>query len=215
VTDTDRENIVELHNWAQTLGQTGHHQEALAMAQDALALGARCYAKDEPGYANLLLTVANEHYALGQIQKAKGEATQAAEILRSSPAAKQRELAVALSILGRIHRSLGDYPTAEQLLRQSVEIHRAVSGENSVDFGGSLNSLGLFYRDNGKYQEAEQVFLQVLNIAEGFDPPENPHVAIALENLGLVYKSMARNTESELVLARARAIRTSWGMRRQ
>lgn len=213
MTDKDRESVTELHNLAQTLGQTGHHPEALAMALEALALGARCYARDEPSYAKLLLTVANEHYELRQLEEAKSEATQAAEILRSSPAAKQRELAVALSILGRINRALGDYETAAQLLRQSVEIHRTVSGEGSVDYGGSLNSLGLFYRDTGKYQEAEQVFLQVLGIAEGFDPPENPHVAVALENLGLVYKSMRRYPESELVQARARAIRISWGMR--
>jgi tetratricopeptide (TPR) repeat protein len=213
VTDKDRENLIELHNWAQTLGQTGHHTEALAMAQEALALGARCYARDDPSYAKLLLTVANEHYELRQLEEANSEATHVVEILRSSPAAKQRELAVALSILGRIHTALGDYEMAERLLRQSVEIHRTVSGEGSVDFGGSLNSLGLFYRDTGKYQEAEQVFLQVLDIAEGFNPPENPHVAIALENLGLVYQSMGRDTESELVRARARAIRTSWGMR--
>jgi tetratricopeptide (TPR) repeat protein len=214
VTDEDRESVTELHKWAQTLGQSGHHQEALALAEQVLALGAQCFAKDGPSYANLLLTVANEHYELRQLDEAKREATQAAEILRSSPAAKQRELAVALSVLGRIHRALGDYQTAEQLLRQSVEIHRAVSGERSRDFGGSLNSLGLFYRDNRKYEEAERAFLQVLDIAEGFDPPENPHVAVALENLGLLYKSMGRDTESELVRARARAIRASWGMRR-
>jgi tetratricopeptide (TPR) repeat protein len=213
VTDKDRESVTELHDFAQTLGQAGHHPEALAMAQEALARGTRFYARDEPSYANLLLTVANEHYELRQLEEAKSEAAEAVEILRGSPAAKQRELAVALSILGRICRALGDYETAEQLLLQSVEIHRTASGEGSADFGGSLNSLGLFYRDTGRYQEAEPVFLQVLDIAEGFDPPENPHVAVALENLGLLYKSMGRDTESELVRARARAIRTSWGMR--
>jgi tetratricopeptide (TPR) repeat protein len=208
--DDDRRHAVELHQYAQALGTTGHHREALVVAEEALALGARCFAKDEPGYAAFLLMVANEHYELRRLDEARTEAAQAVEILRGSPKSEQRELAVALSILGRIYRRLGDLQTAEGLLRQSVEIHRTVSGEDSADFGGSLNSLGLFYRDTGKYQEAEQIFLQVLDIAERIEPPENQYAAVALDNLGLVYNSMGRYTDSEFVLARARAMRASW-----
>jgi tetratricopeptide (TPR) repeat protein len=210
MSDDDRSQAIELHQLAQTLGTTGHHREALELAQEALAYGTRCFAQDEPGYAALLLTVANEHFELGQLDEARTEATQVVETLRNSPKSEQRVLAVALSILGRIYRALGDYQAAERLLRQSVEIHRTVSGEDSADFGGSLNSLGLFYRDTGKFQEAEQIFLQVLEIAERIEPPDNPYAAVALENLGLVYKSMGRYTESEFVRARARAMRANW-----
>src|SRR5580700_9674794 len=83
--DDDRRHAVELHQYAQALGTTGHHREALVVAEEALALGARCFAKDEPGYAAFLLMVANEHYELRRLDEARTEAAQAVEILRGSP----------------------------------------------------------------------------------------------------------------------------------
>jgi CHAT domain-containing protein/tetratricopeptide (TPR) repeat protein len=142
---------LELQAEAVRLSQAGSHQQALALAKQALALAVEEFGPDSR-QADM------EAYGVGGLAEAAGDFAGAAHLYSNSVRVREtlygREsplVAITLERLGAVLVKLGRYAEAEARFSREIQIHRDFFGEDAVPAGAysGLGAVNLARGDSG------------------------------------------------------------------
>ncbi len=179
-----------LTRWMEELWAAGKFAEAVAPAEEVLALRQRVQGED--------------HW----------EAATAAEVLRalrrgaSLPADKQASLveATGLTMKARAEFDRGRYTEAEPLFRKALAGYEEALGAKHSFTASALSRLGGNLGAQGRPKEAERLYRQALAVYEEVLGPRHPNTAKSYGNLASILDTQGRYKEAEPLHRKALAI---------
>ncbi len=189
------------------LYRQGRYDEALTVAQRALAIREKVLA---PEHSDVATSLNN----LALLYDTKGDHGQAELLYQRALAIREKvlgpdhpDVAISLNNLAALYATKGDYGQAEPLHQRALAIREKVLGPEHPDVAQSLNNLALLYVTKGDYGRAEPLYQQALVILEKMLGPEHPDVATPLNNLAGLYWAKGDLTRTVALAARAAEIR--------
>jgi tetratricopeptide (TPR) repeat protein len=210
VSSQDQEALAEakrLNNQAVELYQQGKYNEAISLAEKALAIRKKVLGENHLDTATSLNNLAELYRSQGRYSEAEPLYKQALAIYKAQLGDNHPDTAKSLSNLAGLYESQGRYSEAEPLYKQALAIYKAQLGDNHPDTATSLNNLALLYKSQGRYAEAEPLFKQALAIKKAQLGDNHPDTASILDNLAGFYESQGRYSEAEPLSKQALAIR--------
>ena len=198
---------IDLSNLAVTQQRRGKYDEALALAEEALAMRRQLHGEE---HTQIALALHN----LGSMLGSKGEYERAEQRYREALAMRLKLLgahhpyvAFTLNELGLLNQKQGRLAEAEQAHRQALAIRRAALGENHLEVAASLNNIGIVQYFKGDRTAAADYFEQALAIWRRELPATHPTLLTGLNNLGAVLRDAGELERAEPVLREALALR--------
>ncbi len=181
----------ELHKQVEELWGAGKFAEAVAAAEELLALRQRVQGEG--------------HW----------EAAKAARVVRTLgraaalPAGKQASLAQAPGLAAQAValRDRGKFADAEPLLRKVLEIYEGVLGPKNSGTTESCNNLADNLHVQGRFKDAEALYRKALAVDEEVLGTNDPATAAAEDNLGDNLNAQGRYKEAEPLLRHALSVR--------
>jgi tetratricopeptide (TPR) repeat protein/CHAT domain-containing protein len=198
---------VQLNDRALHLYQPGKTQEALPLAQKALAIRKQLLGERHPDYATSLSCLAFLYESWGEYAKAEPLLCQALDIYKQVLGERHPDYATSLNNLAELYRKRGEYAKAEPLYRQALDIYKQVLGERHPAYAASLNSLASLYESQGEYAQAEPLYRQALAICKGVPGERHPDYATSLNNLAGLYVNQGEYAKAEPLYRQARDLR--------
>ena len=110
----------------------GYHQEAIAVREGRTLPIYREQLGDHPFTATILNNLSNNHYALGQYDKANRYSYKAYRI-RLQLLQDHRDTAKSLFDLGMVHKEKGDLQRAKECFERSQAMQKRVQDDNIKD----------------------------------------------------------------------------------
>jgi TPR repeat protein/CHAT domain-containing protein len=197
------DDLPELNERIYKLFQEGQFQEAVPLAQKAVAIARRLRGPEHPDTALSLNNLAAQYLGMGEFTKAEPLLQEALQIYRKVGGEEHSDTAVGLNNLGDLYEQMGEYAKAEPLYQKALQIYRKVGGEEQPDTALSLNNLGDLYEAMGEYPKAEPLLEEALRIYQKVRGKEHPETALCLINLAELYKAMAEYAKAEPLLLEA------------
>ncbi|MEZ5983135.1 MAG: CHAT domain-containing tetratricopeptide repeat protein [Parvularculaceae bacterium] len=195
--------IVKLNNKAVQLNSAGRYSEALAYAQQALALAEEALG---PNHTSTLALANN----VGAILRALGRYSEAEPIHERVLDSLERVLGpdhpgtlIAVNNLGALYQAEGRYAEAEPLYIRAYETRKRVLGPEHRDTLVSENNLATLYVYQGRYAEAEALFLRTLSVRERTLGYNHPDTLYSVSNLSALYETQGRHKEALTLAKRA------------
>ncbi len=185
----------------------GRYEEAIPLAQRALAIREKALGPEHPDTAVSLNNLAELYSATGDYAKAEPLYQRALAIHEKARGHEHPDTATSLNNLAYYHRRTGDYAKAEPLYLRSLEIRERTLGAEHSETANSLNNLAELYIATGAYIKAESLLRRALAISEKTSRLQHPLTATFLENLARVYLRTRMLAKVEPLLERALAIR--------
>ncbi|WP_287742819.1 CHAT domain-containing protein [Microcystis sp. M169S2] len=189
------------------LYQQGKYNEAIPLAEQALAIRKQQLGENHPDSASSLNNLAGLYESQGRYSEAEPLYTQALAIRQQQLGANHISTANSLNNLANLYHRQGRYAEAEPLFKQALAIRKQQLGDNHPDTATSLSSLAALYYSQGRYSEAEPLFKQALAISKQQLGDNHPDTATSLNNLAALYYSQGRYSEAEPLLKQALTIR--------
>ena len=204
-----QDEVATLTEKASELSRAGKFDEALPLAQRALAI-----AEKELGPLHYNIDVVTSLNNLAALYKNQGRYADAEPLYKRSLAIIEKALygpgdpyvAGALANLAELYAKQGRFADAEPLLKRALAIQEKALGADHPDVARSLNDLALLYAMQHRYADAEPLYKRSLEIWERVLGPDHPDVATVLSNLGLLYGDQGRFADAEPLYKRALAI---------
>ncbi|MCA2718011.1 MAG: tetratricopeptide repeat protein [Microcystis sp. M169S2] len=187
--------------------QQGKYNEAIPLAEQALAIRKQQLGENHPDSASSLNNLAGLYESQGRYSEAEPLYTQALAIRQQQLGANHISTANSLNNLANLYHRQGRYAEAEPLFKQALAIRKQQLGDNHPDTATSLSSLAALYYSQGRYSEAEPLFKQALAISKQQLGDNHPDTATSLNNLAALYYSQGRYSEAEPLLKQALTIR--------
>jgi DNA-binding SARP family transcriptional activator len=178
--------------------QTGRHQEALSLAEEAAAVY-RSRA-DQRGEAEALDQIGMAHQRAARSREALAYFHEARILYRD--AADQRGVAGTLSHSGIASWHLGRYPDAMDHLREALSLYREVGDRRGE--AKTLNNLGKMQLSCGYHRDALENYQRSLKIFDEIGGAQNQ--AILYHNMGSVYHYKGNYEEGLAACRQALAI---------
>jgi CHAT domain-containing protein/Tfp pilus assembly protein PilF len=208
--NSDPEAIIteaeQLDRQVGQLYQEGRYAEAIAAAQQALALREQALDPTHPGIATSLNNLAVLYQAQGDYAQAEAYLLRALAIREQSLPAEHPHIAQNFNNLAALYQEQGLYEEAEAYHLRALAIRERTLPAADPDLAQSFNNLALLYRSQGRYAEAQPYYLRALTILEQALPPNHPDLATILNNLGLLYQYQGKYQDAEDTFLRALAI---------
>ncbi|MCA2883192.1 tetratricopeptide repeat protein [Microcystis sp. M043S1] len=189
------------------LYQQGKYNEAIPLAEQALAIRKKVLGDNHPDTAQSLNNLAELYTVQGRYSEAEPLYKQALAIIKQQLGDNHPYTATSLNNLALLYQSQGRYSEAEPLYKEALAIRKQQLGDNHPDTAASLNNLAELYRVQGRYSEAEPLYKQALAIWKQQLGDNHPDTAISLNNLAGLYESQGRYSEAEPLYKQALAIR--------
>jgi CHAT domain-containing protein/Tfp pilus assembly protein PilF len=210
-----------------------HGDEAMAVAEKALALTREVRGEQDPETLNLSRSLAEAYEQQANFPAAQKLRRQVVDTLtrlhgkdhwqvtdarlaqegvehlaRLAPADRRR-LAEAEQLNEQAFRLYQQGKTHEALpsAQKALEIRKQVLGERHPDYALSLNNLVALYRAEGEYAKAEPLYRQALELRKQVLGPRHPYYATSLNNLGVLYQSQGEWARAEPLYRQALEIR--------
>lgn len=139
----------------------GRPEDALAYAEQAVALEKRISGDKSPDTAEKLATLALAYHWLADYEAAEGTARAALSIFESTPVMHPAKVD-ALGYLGSILADRGKFTEAAAYLGQAIELADRLYGESSGRAALSRCNLVALRNMEGRYAEAEEMARQLL-----------------------------------------------------
>ncbi|MCA2701396.1 MAG: tetratricopeptide repeat protein [Microcystis sp. M179S2] len=187
--------------------QQGKYNEAIPLAEQALAISKQQLGDNHPLTAQSLNNLAGLYESQGRYSEAEPLFKQALAIRKQQLGDNHPSTATSLNNLAALYESQGRYSEAEPLYKQALAIRKQQLGDNHPDTATSLNNLALLYYSQGRYSEAEPLYKQALAIRKQQLGDNHPDTATSLNNLAALYESQGRYSEAEPLYKQALAIR--------
>ncbi|WP_155385639.1 tetratricopeptide repeat protein [Catellatospora paridis] len=205
------------------LSNAGRDQEALGMAEEAVAIARRLVAGDgtgfEPDLAGSLSTLGGALSTLGRWEEALDAATEAVAVQRrlaaQSPATFGPELATALHNLSISLAGAGLRQEALEAAEEAVRMRRRPGfADDEAHVAGSLDNLRLRLLEVGRLDEAlalaEEAVLAHRDLAAANPAAFGPDLARVLSNHSVILTKVERHEDA--VAAAEEAVRICRGL---
>jgi serine/threonine-protein kinase len=147
--------------------------------------------------------VARSQVALGLLRVDQDRLPEAEQLIREGLAlsrrmrpAGHRDVAVAMTALGRVLEERGAYADAITVMREALRLQSAL-GETSPEVAAAATQLGNDYFYAGDYAGADSMFRRSLEVGRRLYGANHPLAGDALINLGAVRYQRAEYTEAE------------------
>jgi tetratricopeptide (TPR) repeat protein len=188
------------------LYQQGKYNEAILLAEQALAIRKQQLGDNHPLTAQSLNNLALLYRVQGRYSEAEPLYKQALAIRKQQLGDNHPDTAASLNNLAALYQSQGRYSEAEPLYKQALAIRKQQLGDNHPNTAASLNNLAALYQSQGRYSEAEPLYKQALAIRKQQLGDNHPNTATSLNNLAGLYQSQGRYSEAEPLYKQALAI---------
>ncbi|MBM4283712.1 MAG: CHAT domain-containing protein [Deltaproteobacteria bacterium] len=200
------EEALSLNRQAMQLYQAGRYQEALPLAQRALAIREKAFGPEHPHTAVVVNTLGLLYEGLGKYDQALPLLQRALKIREQVLGPEHLDTASSLNNLAGLYRVMGAYEQALPLYRRSLAIYEKALGPEHPLTATSLNNLALLYKAMGAYQEALPLYRRALKIREQVLGPEHLDTASSLNNLAELYRVMGAYEQALPLYRRSLAI---------
>jgi CHAT domain-containing protein/DNA-binding XRE family transcriptional regulator len=198
---------VRLNQQAVELYQQGKYNEAISLAEKALAIIKQQLGENHPYTALSLNNLAELYFSQGRYAEAEPLYLQALAIYKQQLGENHPYTAQSLNNLAELYRNQGRYADAEPLYLQALAIYKQQLGENHPFTAISINNLASLYQSQGRYAEAEPLYKEALAIHKQKLGENHPDTVQSLNNLAALYFSQGRYAEAEPLYKEALAIR--------
>ena len=188
------------------LYQQGRYEEAIPLAQRALAIRERTLGPTHPVTADSLNNLAALYDTTGAYAKAEPLYQRALAIREKALGPDHPDTAESLNNLAELYRRTGAYAKAEPLYQRALVIREKALGPEHPDTANSLDNLAALYKATGAYTKAEPLYQRALAIREKALGPDHPDTATSLNNLAALYDTTGAYAKAEPLLQRALAI---------
>jgi tetratricopeptide (TPR) repeat protein len=188
------------------LYQQGKYNEAILLAEQALAISKQQLGDNHPDTAASLHNLAGLYQSQGRYSEAEPLYKQALAISKQQLGDNHPLTATILNNLAGLYRVQGRYSEAEPLYKQALAISKQQLGDNHPDTAASLHNLAGLYQSQGRYSEAEPLYKQALAIIKQQLGDNNPATATSLNNLAGLYRVQGRYSEAEPLYKQALTI---------
>ena len=193
------EQLIELY-------QAGRYQDAIPLAEEALAIRREQLGERHPDVADSLNNLALLYEGQGRYGEAEPLHNKALAIRREQLGERHPDVADSLSNLASLYLVQGRYREAEPLFIEALAIYPEQLGERHPNVATTRNNLAELYRAQGRYGEAEPLHQEALAIRREQLGEHHPDVADSLNNLALLYLAQGQYREAEPLFIEALAI---------
>jgi len=142
--------VVELRN-------AGRYDDAVPLAERALAILEKALGAEHPNVATALNSLATLYANKGDYERAEPLYQRALTILEKALGAEHPDVATALNNLAALYAYKGDYARAEPLYQRALAITEKALGAEHPDVATSLSNLATLYEAKGDLVRAVQV----------------------------------------------------------
>jgi len=194
------QQVIELDN-------QGKYNEAIPLAERALAIKKKLLGTEHSDIADSLNTLATLYESQGRYAEAEPLYLQALEMRQRLLGHEYPDVATSLNNLAGLYASQGRYAKAEPLYRQALEMRQRLLGNEHPAVATSLNNLAFLYSSQGRYAKAEPLYRQALEMRQRLLGNEHPLVAESLNNLAALYAKQGRYTAAETLYHQALEMR--------
>jgi CHAT domain-containing protein len=165
---------------------TARFPEALAMAQEAVAIRSRVLGKTDKLLAESLNTLGTVYSYQGQYEQAASKFEEALAIHEShlDPANPDPEYGTLCINMGGNYQRMGKYSRAESLFQKGLAVLAKVPGKDSPSYAISLIGLAYLQTDMGNYSAAEKVYNEADALLKVQIGEQHPMYATFLNNRG-------------------------------
>ncbi len=181
-------NVLQLTLFAKALRNGGKFDEAIAIAEKALAILKQFGGEENAETANLLSEIGSSYDDKSNIQKAEENYSKSLEIYERIYGQNHPYVATVLGNLGVVFRRNGNYDKAELYFTRALEINEKIFGKDHLIVSQNLSNLGANYYSKGEYTKAEECHRRALVIREAQLGSNNTAVAISINNIAVVYR---------------------------
>jgi len=195
-----------LNQQVNQLNKQGKYQEAIPIAQRALAIREKALGTEHPSVANSLMILALLYRTQGNYPAAEPLYKRALAIREKALGSENPFVAISLNNLALLYDLQGNYPAAEPLYKRALAINEKVLGSESSLVATNFNNLAELYRAQGNYPAAEPLYERALAIREKALGTEHPDFANSLNNLAALYYLQGNYPAAEPLYKRALAI---------
>jgi CHAT domain-containing protein/Tfp pilus assembly protein PilF len=202
----DMEEAKRLTADAERLYAQGKYDQALPLAQRALAVREKALGPDHPDVATSLNDLAELYEAKGDYARAEPLHLRALAIREKALGPFHPQVAATVNNLAELYRAKGDYARTEAFHLRALAILEKAFGPSHPNVARSLNNLALLYKTKGDSARAEPLYLRALAIREKALGPDHTDVAQTLNNLAQLYQSNGDYARAEPLYLRAVAI---------
>lgn len=195
------------HDLAVSCRDTGKTDEAITLAERAVAIRRRELPPTDPRVPESLDTLGSIHGTRGDYARAIPFFEEALAMHEAIPVEQRgmEEYGVMCINLGGTYQRLGKYEQAEATLTKGREALRIKPGTEHLAYSLGTIALATLKADLGKFPEAEALHDEGIQLLEtGY--PTHPMFARALNNRGVMYRSMGNLELAERDLTRALAL---------
>jgi tetratricopeptide (TPR) repeat protein/CHAT domain-containing protein len=183
--------------------EQGKYQEAVPIAETAVAVAKHTRGSQRPETAYALDNLGSLYSAIGEYAKAEPVLKEAVQIRQKILGSEHPDTAASLNNLAELYYSTGENAKAEPLYQEALRIRQKVLGPERPDTATSLNDLGSLYYSTGEYAKAEPLLQESLRVRQKVLGPDNPDTSTSLHNLGLLYDSTGEYAKAEPLLQEA------------
>jgi len=206
VADTELQDATRLMGEVERLSKEGKYDEALVLAERALAIREKALGLDHPDVASSATALANLYYFKADQTRAEPLHQRALAIREKALGLDHPDVSNSLNNLGNVYRARGDNARAELMFLRALTIREKAFGLDHLRVADVLNNLAVVYIAKADYARAEPLYQRSLAIREKSLGPDNIRVADALNNLGDLYRLKGDYVRAEPLCQRALAI---------
>ncbi len=186
-----------------TLYSSGKYDDALPIAEHALALAEQAFGPDDARTGALLNRLALLQRTRGDYSKAEQLFQRALKVNQAALGTEHPQTAYSLFGLGLVSLSRGDYAKSEPLVQNAIEIDENVLGKGHPVISGYLMTLSLLHQNRQDLERSLGELQRAMTIAEATTLPGDHLRAILTNNLGNLYLEMGDDTHAEPLLESA------------
>jgi CHAT domain-containing protein/tetratricopeptide (TPR) repeat protein len=202
----DEADVYSLSADVVRLNGEGRHDEAIPLAERAVALAEEALGSEHPDLAATLANLASAYYGKGQYARAKPLLERSLAIFEKALEPEHLGVAMSLHNLASLYRALGDYARAEPLFERSISIRENALGPNHPEVARSLHEFAALYFETADYARAEALIGRSLAIREKVHGPEHLEVALSLNSLAELFRAKGNYARAVPVYERSLAI---------
>ncbi|HEY0098903.1 MAG TPA: tetratricopeptide repeat protein [Pyrinomonadaceae bacterium] len=202
----DLEEAKRLNREVVRLHGAGRYDEAVPLAERALAIREKALGAEHPAVAQSLNSLAILYEAKGDYARAEPLYERTLALREKLLGAEHADVATSLNNLAGLNYLKGDYARAEPLYQRALAIREKLLGVEHPGIAAPLNNLALLYHVKGDYKRAEPLYQRALSIREKNLGAEHPDLALSISNLAGLYDSTGDYVRAEPLYKRALAI---------
>ena len=205
----------QLNQQALNLKKAGRYEEAIPLAENALAIRERRLGLNDFDTFTSLTNLATLYTLAASYEKAEVLLLRALRIHEQELGPSHTYTTYGQFCLADVYRLLGRYEDAEVLLQRNLAVHEQeamssdpiVKTDANLNIANNLSALAQVYMFTRRYEEAEVLLLRALGIHNQELDPTDLETITLLSNLASFYLTLGRYDEAEVLLQRVVKVR--------